>query len=450
MSTHPLPRAAALSAALAFATASFAQEPLPLPLPAPAPDSRLSVLEKGVIHEGFAEPAAHVRGRGVTAPKAPPAPVGELPPEPKPAGEAVKWLPGYWHWDAERSDFVWVCGCYRNVPPDCAWEPGRWKDARGKWAYFPGYWRPAEAKSLPANLPEPPAPKEEVATAPKGNSNAMWAPGVWEYEGGKFEWQPGYWPPAFERMIWQQGQYVAAEGGYAFVPGHWDYPLEERGVLFSPVFFSQAQRERRGWSYRPQVPISFGSASGWGRGGAFDSLSIGPNFNNYYFGDYPRPLPGAEPAAANGSSAVAARLRDSAGDYRPWDAVTPDYTNPLAQHYARLNRAEAEPKAPEPPPFIRRTNAPFTAAMCSTGGSASTCAPGPISGCSTNVFAFMQPTTQGVGYRHSHLVAGDCGPRVVTKNTVAYQHVSRHGYVTTGVVQYHSVSPPIHPGRYGR
>jgi hypothetical protein len=436
MSLPPLPRAAALVAALALSSDSFAQEPLPLPPSAPAADSRVSVVERGPVHEGFAEPAAHVRGKGVTAPKAPPPPVDELAPEPTLAVGGVKWIPGYWHWDAERADFVWVCGCYRKAPPGCEWEPGRWKDVGGTWTYFAGYWRPAEVKALAMNLPEPPAPKEEAATAPEGNPNAMWVPGFWEYKGGKFEWQPGYWPAASDRMIWQQGQYVAAEGGYAFVPGHWDYPLEERGVLYAPVFFSQAQRERRGWSYRPQSAITFGSAAGWARGGGFDTLSIGPGFNNYYVGDYPRPLPLGDHTAGNGFVAAA-----TAGDYRPWDAVTPDYTNPLAQHYARLKRA----KPAEPPPAIRRTSFTLTATTCSAGGYAAACAARPAPGCS-NVFAFVQPV-QGIGCQHG--IADDCGPRFVTRNTVAYQHVSRHGYVTTRVVQYRAVSP-IYPGPYRR
>ena len=103
----------------------------------------------------------------------------------------------------------------------------------------------------------------------------MWVPGLWEHKNGKFEWQPGYWPPSSGNMIWQPGQYVATETGFAFVPGHWDYPLEERGVLYAPMYFSRAQREKRGWSYRPEYAVSFGSDSKWGRGGAFDVLLIG-------------------------------------------------------------------------------------------------------------------------------------------------------------------------------
>jgi hypothetical protein len=200
-----------LLASLTFATSGRSQEPEPLPLPQsgakPKPessDSRVTVIEKAPIHEGFAQPGAQIRGKGMTAPKAPPLPVNEIPPEPKPEGASMKWIPGYWAWDAERTDFIWVCGCYRNTPSERTWEPGRWKETKKEWTYFPGYWRPTDGKTLAANLPEPPAVKEEAPVAPKDNPNAMWVPGIWEYKDSKFEWQPGYWPASRERMIWQQ------------------------------------------------------------------------------------------------------------------------------------------------------------------------------------------------------------------------------------------------------
>src|SRR5262245_52799750 len=119
MNAH-LPRAAALFAALALVTTTSAQPPLPPPRPVDPPDKKLDKLEqpepgikvadKGPIHEAFAQPGAEVRGKGMTAPKAPPPPIPEVPPETKPDGENVKWVPGYWQWDAEKEDFLWVSG----------------------------------------------------------------------------------------------------------------------------------------------------------------------------------------------------------------------------------------------------------------------------------------------------------------------------------------------------
>ena len=43
--------------------------------------------------------------------------IDEVPPEYKPEGENVQWIPGYWAWDVAQSDFIWVSGLWRDVPP---------------------------------------------------------------------------------------------------------------------------------------------------------------------------------------------------------------------------------------------------------------------------------------------------------------------------------------------
>ena len=50
----------------------------------------------------------------------------EVPPEEKPEGDNIQWTPGYWAWDEERTDFLWVSGFWRVPPPDCTWMPGYW------------------------------------------------------------------------------------------------------------------------------------------------------------------------------------------------------------------------------------------------------------------------------------------------------------------------------------
>jgi hypothetical protein len=394
MSHSAFARVAALLAALAVAASGRSQEPEPVPLPLPggkpAPkvsssDAPVVVLDKGPIHEGFVQPGAQVRGKGITAPKAPPLPVDENPPLATLESAGMQWISGYWAWDGQRKDFIWVCGCYRIPPPDRSWEPGRWKVANKVWTYFPGYWRPTNGKGVLVNLPEPPASEEEAPTSPNENPKAMWVPGIWEYKNGKFVWQPGYWPPAHEALLWQPGQYVAAETGFTFVPGHWDYPLEDRGVLFAPVFFSQAQREKSSWAYRPQSPRPFGSDAKWGKGGLFDSLCIGPNFNSYYFGDYAQwrnaALPGNTlPVAASLPGVGAAKSDRASSGYRPWDSVSRGYTNPLWQHYVRLNRSDSGLAKGVITETVRTgSKNPLAFVQGGVGGcaSASSCPPGP-------------------------------------------------------------------------
>src|SRR5688572_18234245 len=66
--------------------------------PPATPTQEPQVLTRGPIHEGFAEPVSFNPKPGLVAPKEPPPPVEEIPPEDKPAGENVAWLAGYWSW----------------------------------------------------------------------------------------------------------------------------------------------------------------------------------------------------------------------------------------------------------------------------------------------------------------------------------------------------------------
>ena len=86
--------------------------------PAPAnAEAGVQVLTRGPVHEAFAETVTYDPEPGVTAPKAPPAAIEEVPPEQKPAGDNVAWIPGYWGWDDERSDFLWVSGICAHCRP---------------------------------------------------------------------------------------------------------------------------------------------------------------------------------------------------------------------------------------------------------------------------------------------------------------------------------------------
>src|SRR5436305_908817 len=86
----------------------------------------VSVLARGPVHEAFADPAVEKPVETITAPKEPPAPVEELPPTEKPEGDNVQWIPGYWAWDQDLDDFIWVSGVWRDIPPGREWVPGYW------------------------------------------------------------------------------------------------------------------------------------------------------------------------------------------------------------------------------------------------------------------------------------------------------------------------------------
>src|SRR3954465_10106698 len=94
---------------------------------APPSDSRgPEVLARGPVHEAFAEPLNLQATEPLVVDATPPRPVEELPPEERPEGNNVQWIPGYWAWDADRNDFLWVSGVWRDCPPGQRWVPGYW------------------------------------------------------------------------------------------------------------------------------------------------------------------------------------------------------------------------------------------------------------------------------------------------------------------------------------
>src|ERR1041384_7336476 len=76
----------------------------------------VQVLTRGPVHEAFAETVTFDPQPGIVVPKTPPAAIEERPPDERPEGANVVWIPGYWAWDDERGDFIWISGVWRNLP----------------------------------------------------------------------------------------------------------------------------------------------------------------------------------------------------------------------------------------------------------------------------------------------------------------------------------------------
>jgi hypothetical protein len=337
-----------------MASSVSSQPPLPPPDEEPAakePPSKkdqlqpgVTLVDKGPIHEAFAQPGAETRGKDMTAPKAPPEPINEVPPDIKPEGTNVKWIPGYWQWDANKNDFIWVSGFYRNVPPNREWQAGKWIEKDGKNIYVPGYWRPT--KTVPStplvDVPEPPKSIENGPSTPSDNPDAMWVPGGWEYRNSQFVWRAGYWAAPYLQMMWQPSQYVYNGSEYNYVPGYWDYPLEQRGLLTAPVYIDPQFAINPNWSYTPQYGIGIGDTNGWGNGGLFGSMYLGPNYNNYYYGNGNGGGGYIDPYGLGGfgfGSGYGDPLFGYGG-YYPWSFVGAGFYNPLWQHYNWLNRGD--------------------------------------------------------------------------------------------------------------
>lgn len=241
--------------------------PDPPPLPA-----GLEVQTHGPVHEAFAEPGTPPVASPIV-PNQPPAPVEELPPQEKPAGEGVQWIPGYWQWDQERNNYLWISGCWRVPPPGKVWLPGRWQQASGGCQFVPGSWVDGQQSEVQV-LPSPPAPKPE--SAPQLAPGQVYEPGCWIYRQKNYVWRPGFVVTVPKSWVWVSARYSWTPAGCIFVEGHWDYPLRERGLLFAPVAFSAPAIQTI--KYVPNYVVREECLLG--------SLFVQPLNHHYYFGDY--------------------------------------------------------------------------------------------------------------------------------------------------------------------
>jgi len=244
------------------------------PLPG---DQQGEALTRGAIHEAFAEPFDLNAKANNVVPRQPPDPINELPPDVKPEGDNVEWIPGYWGWDDERQDFVWISGLWRKIPPGRRWVPGYWVQADGGFRWVNGMWAEEQAQEL-NYLPEPPESLEQGPNIAAPSDDYFWIPGCWMYGNTGYRWRAGYWSLGFNNWMWCPARYVWTPRGCFFRPGYWDYAFARRGVLFSPMFFGPGVWRRPAFEYSPTVALSVGGFS--------SHLFVGVGYGHYFFGDY--------------------------------------------------------------------------------------------------------------------------------------------------------------------
>jgi hypothetical protein len=257
--------------------ASADQTPPP-PLPSAKANRGFEIQSRGPIHQAFAQPGETATEPGVEVPKRPPDPVPERPPDQKPAGNNVQWIPGYWHWDTDKNDYMWISGVYRDVPPGRKWVAGSWNGTLdGKYRFVDGYWAGAD-QAQPSYVPPPPATLENGPSAPVPDSNAVYTPGNWVYQDQHYLWQPGYYAAPQPGRVWVGPRYMWTPAGCVFVNGYWDYPLEARGSLYAPVYFTQPLWLTPGWFFQPVAALDFAPI--------FSSCFVGPGYHHFFYGDF--------------------------------------------------------------------------------------------------------------------------------------------------------------------
>jgi hypothetical protein len=237
----------------------------------------VQVLTRGPVHEAFAGVVTFNPEPGVVVPKTPPEIIEEVPPDERPEGANVTWIPGYWAWDDERNDFLWVSGVWRALPPGRQWVAGYWGKSGQGFQWTSGYWADAKASET-TYLPSPPATVEEGPNIAAPSADYGWTPGCWVWYQSRYAWRPGYWVAGRSDWDWSPSYYVWTPRGYVFVDGYWDYSIERRGVLFAPVYFESGVYARRGYHYSPTIVIDMAVFP--------DHLFLRPSYRHYYFGDY--------------------------------------------------------------------------------------------------------------------------------------------------------------------
>ena len=239
----------------------------------------VAVQARGQVHEAYGEPSRAQAVQGVLVDRVPPRAIEEAPPEDKPAGDNVSWISGYWGWDDEAKDYIWVSGFWRVMPPGRNWVPGAWQKGAGGYRWVSGYWGVAAVESQPTEyLPPPPNSLDAGPSIPAPDASSTYVPGNWVYRTSRYNWRPGHWIAHRPDWVWVPACYRWTPCGYIFVAGYWDRPLLERGLLFAPVRFTQPIYLEPDYVYRPAFVIQPDFLCG--------ALFVRNDYCGYYFGDY--------------------------------------------------------------------------------------------------------------------------------------------------------------------
>lgn len=241
-----------------------------------------TAVERGPIHEAFAEPVQMSLKPPLAIQKAPPEAVNELAPEAKPTEANTVWIPGYWSWDQQRKDYVWVSGVWRKVPKGRTWLTGRWEETDDGFQRVQGFWAKTDASGQIVQqdvVPTPPRSLEEGPNREAPSEDHFWIPGNWNLDAQQqYAWRPGFWSNSYDNWVWVPDHYSWTPNGCMFVAGYWDYPWEQRGTLYAPCTFAQADLRATNVCYRPSQVID---SSLW-----LANLWVGPSNRNYYYGNY--------------------------------------------------------------------------------------------------------------------------------------------------------------------
>jgi hypothetical protein len=259
----------------------------------PSSSNGVEVLSRGPIHEAFASLTTEPMPTKLVE-KQPPKPIDEMPPAEKPEGN-VTWISGYWAWDDERKDYLWVSGTWRAPPPGKHWMAGYWKEDAGQWCWVPGFWTVAENQANGSHqityLPVPPAQPNTSAPGEPPTPDSFHVPGHWVwhdagyvvvngaqvYREAGYSWVAGYWARVQPGYVWVDSHYRWTPSGYIYIAGYWDLAITRRGFLYAPVYVNMAM-VGPAFVYTPAYAVP--------QTVILDAFWVRPSYCHYYFGDY--------------------------------------------------------------------------------------------------------------------------------------------------------------------
>jgi hypothetical protein len=200
-------------------------------------------------------------------------------PEEKPEGNSI-WIGGYWAWDEERKNYLWVSGVWRTPPPNKHWVAGYWREDGDKWQWVPGFWAETQQGAEKHDLTYLPQPPEPPQTAPPGqapNADSFYVPGQWVWRGDGYAWQAGYWARVQSGYVWVPAHFRWTPYGYVYIAGYWDLALASRGVMYAPVVI-EPEVVTVGFVYTPVYVVPHTVV--------VDAFFVRPCCCHYYYGDY--------------------------------------------------------------------------------------------------------------------------------------------------------------------
>ena len=238
-------------------------------------------LIRGPIHEAFAIPRRESYCRIEQLPVAGRAPPEQLrearPAMPGDEGDWM-WAPGYWSWDEQRRDFVWVSGFWRRSPEGRRWKPGEWSLIDGSYRWLAGFWF-AENDDSTVVTSTPPQPVSQAPTVTPPSDNHFWRTGYWEPGEGTHDWKAGTWMEQRAGRVWRPAAYYRRAGGTVFVSGFWDLLPAERGQLFASVAFYRPVDKNQSFRFVPKSRLADSAT-------LMMHLFVRENDPTFYYGNY--------------------------------------------------------------------------------------------------------------------------------------------------------------------